>query len=228
LEETGPLEKTVIFCPTQRNAREVAALLNDYFNPKFGVDNYAYPIVSDDPESHSVLRNRFARFDEPFPVVATTVDVLSTGIDVPPIKNIIFLKHVGSKVEFHQIIGRASRLAEKAGKFTFRVIDFTGATRLFDEWDVPKYEPERDRPTDWYLNLLIVDDETLEPVKGADLVVHVSPGKPVHVVAGDDGRVFLSNVPREAVLVDVRAPGYRPKKTYVSTFPTHRERPHLP
>jgi len=219
LNETGPLAKTVIFCPTQRHAREVAALLNNYFNPKFRIDNYAYPIISDDPEAHRILRNSFANAEETFPVVATTVDVLSTGIDVPPIRNIIFLKHVGSKVEFHQIIGRASRLAENMRKFTFRIIDFTGATRLFDSWDFPPYKPKKDRPTDWYLNMVIVDDETLEPVKGADVVVHIKPGKPLHIVAGDDGRIFLSNVPREAVLVDIRAKGYKPKKTYVSTFP---------
>lgn len=224
LKETDPLAKTVIFCPTQRHAREVAALLNNHFNPIFNVDNYAYPIVSDDPEAHRVLRNSFANAEEVFPVVATTVDVLSTGIDVPPIKNIIFLKYVGSKVEFHQIIGRASRLAENQRKFTFRIVDFTGATRLFDSWDFPPYEPEEDRPTDWYLNMVIVDSETLEPVKGADVVVHVQPGKPVHIIAGDDGRVFLSNVPREAVLVNIRAPGYKPKKTYVSTFPKPNNR----
>ncbi|WP_297495742.1 EcoAI/FtnUII family type I restriction enzme subunit R [Thermococcus sp.] len=220
LEETNPFEKTVIFCPTQRHAREMATLLNNYFNPKFKVDNYAYPIVSDDPEAHAILRNSFANAEETFPVVATTVDVLSTGIDVPPIKNIVFLKHINSKVEFHQIIGRASRLYERGRKFTFRIIDFTGATRLFDDWDVPEYKPDEDRPTDWYLNMVVVDDETLEPVKGADVVVHVRPSKPVHVVAGDDGRVFLRNVPREAVFVDIRARGYQPKKTYVSTFPT--------
>ncbi|ASJ15073.1 EcoAI/FtnUII family type I restriction enzme subunit R [Thermococcus radiotolerans] len=219
LEDTDPFAKTVIFCPTQRHAREVAALLNNYFNPKFRVDNYAYPIISDDPEAHRVLRNSFANAEEQFPVVATTVDVLSTGIDVPPIRNIIFLKHVGSKVEFHQIIGRASRLYDRTRKFTFRIIDFTGATRLFDSWDFPKFKPDKDRPTDWYLNMLIVDDETLKPIKGADVVVHVKPGKPVHIVADDSGRIFLSNVPREAVLVDIRASGYRPKKTYVSTFP---------
>ncbi|WP_048152405.1 EcoAI/FtnUII family type I restriction enzme subunit R [Palaeococcus ferrophilus] len=223
LEETGPLEKTVIFCPTQRHAREVAALLNNHFNSRFGVDNYAYPIVSDDPESHTILRNSFASSQEPFPVVATTVDMLSTGIDVPTIKNIIFLKHVGSKVEFHQIIGRAARIYTRGDvikkKYTFRIVDFTGATRLLDRWDFPPYKPKKERPTDWYLNMAIVDDETLEPVKGADVVIHVKPGKPLHVVAGDDGRVFQSNVPREAVLIDIRASGYRPKKTYVTTFP---------
>ena len=144
---------------------------------------------------------------------------MSTGIDVPPIKNIIFLKHIGSKVEFHQIIGRASRLAENMRKFTFRVIDFTGATRLFDKWDIPDYRAKPNQPTDWYLNLLIVDDETLNPIKGADVVVHVKPGSPVHIIGGDDGIIFLSNVPREAVFVDIRARGYKPKKTYVSTFP---------
>jgi len=49
LEDTDPFAKTVIFCPTQRHAMEVANLLNNYFNPKFRVDNYAYPIISMTP-----------------------------------------------------------------------------------------------------------------------------------------------------------------------------------
>lgn len=219
LEETDLLAKTVIFCPTQRHAREVAMLLNNYFNPKFGVDNYAYPIIAEDREAHDVLRRKFANSEEMFPVVATTVDVLSTGVDVPPIKNVIFLKPINSKVEFHQIIGRATRIEERARKFVFRIVDFTGATRLFDEWDIPKIEPPKEGKKDWFLRMQILDGDTLEPIKGADIIVFAGPSNPIHVKSDDQGFVFVKNVPREAVKVDIRAKGYRDKETVVSTFP---------
>ena len=219
LEKTDPLAKTVIFCPTQRHAREVARLLNNRFNPKFQVDNYAYPIIADDPESHDVLRRRFANSEERFPVVATTVDVLSTGVDVPPIKNIIFLKPVNSKVEFHQIVGRASRIDERSRKYVFRIIDFTGATRLFDEWDVPQPEPPEKGPRDWFLKMVIVDAVSLEPVKNADIVVYAGPSSPIHVTSDENGFIMVEGVPRKAVRVDIRAKGYKPKETIVSTFP---------
>jgi len=219
LEKTDPLAKTVIFCPTQRHAREVATLLNNYFNPKFNVDNYAYPIIADDVNARRVLRQKFARSEEIFPVVATTVDVLSTGVDVPPIRNVIFLKAINSKVEFHQIIGRATRIDDISRKYVFRIIDFTGATRLFDEWDIPTIEISEDVERDWFLRMQIVDAETFEPIQKADVLVFVSPSNPVHVFSDENGFVTLSNVPRNAVKVDIRAKGYRSKETIVSTFP---------
>ncbi|ASJ16541.1 hypothetical protein A3L04_05360 [Thermococcus chitonophagus] len=227
LEETDPLAKTVIFCPTQRHAREVATLLNNYFNPKFEVDNYAYPIIAEDREAHDILRRKFANSDEKFPVVATTVDVLSTGVDVPPIKNVIFLKPINSKVEFHQIIGRATRIDERSGKYVFRIIDFTGAARLFDEWDVPSLEPPKEGKRDWFLKIQILDGDTLEPIKNADVVVFVSPSNPLHVKSDDEGFIFVEGVPREAVKVDIRASGYKGKETIVPTFPTSNPREYV-
>ncbi len=223
LESTDPLAKTVIFCPTQRHAREVTTLLNNYFNPKYNVDNYAYPIISDDVDARRILRMRFAKSEEIFPVVATTVDVLSTGVDVPPIRNVIFLKPINSKVEFHQIIGRATRLDDASRKYVFTIIDFTNATRLFDEWDIPTIEIEEEKK-DWFLRMQVIDADTFEPIKNADVVIFVGPSNPVHVFSDKDGFVFIDNVPRNAVKVDIRAKGYRGKETIVSTFPDNNPR----
>lgn len=64
--------------------------------------------------------------------MATTVDLLTTGVDVPNVRNIVFLKYVRSAIGFHQMIGRGTRLDPATGKLMFRVYDYTNATRLWD------------------------------------------------------------------------------------------------
>ena len=57
------------------------------------------------------------------PNVAVTVDLLTTGIDVPEICNLVFLRRVNSRILFDQMLGRATRLCPEIGKETFRVFD---------------------------------------------------------------------------------------------------------
>jgi type I restriction enzyme R subunit len=61
--------------------------------------------------------------------IATTVDLLSTGIDIPAVRNIVFFKYVKSPISFHQMVGRGTRLADN--KMMFTIYDYTDATRLF-------------------------------------------------------------------------------------------------
>ncbi|GHU22846.1 hypothetical protein FACS1894172_07890 [Spirochaetia bacterium] len=61
--------------------------------------------------------------------MATTVDLLSTGIDIPAVRNIMFFKYVKSPISFHQMVGRGTRLADN--KMMFTIYDYTDATRLF-------------------------------------------------------------------------------------------------
>ncbi|MHA1609506.1 MAG: EcoAI/FtnUII family type I restriction enzme subunit R [Candidatus Njordarchaeales archaeon] len=217
LESTGPKEKTAIFCVSQSHAAEVAKELNNYFGPIFGVSNYAVRVVADEPYAHEILKE-FKDSEKDFPVVVTTVDLLSTGVDIPPVRNIVFLKHIDSKVVFHQIIGRGSRIDENAGKFTFRIIDYTNATRLFDEWDLPgarKYEG----PADWYLACKIIDAETGRGIPNASVVAILAPSKPVTLNTDEKGSILLKDVPRGSVKIDIRAGGYKRRETTVPTFP---------
>jgi type I restriction enzyme R subunit len=61
--------------------------------------------------------------------IASTVDLLSTGVDIPAVRNIVFFRYVKSPISFHQMVGRGTRLAEN--KLMFTVYDYTDATRLF-------------------------------------------------------------------------------------------------
>jgi len=218
LESTGPKRKTAIFCVSQSHAAEVAKELNNHFCPLFKVSNYAIRVVTDEPYAHEVLKE-FRDSEKDFPVIATTVDLLSTGVDIPPVKNIVFLKPVSSKVVFHQIIGRGARIDEISRKFTFRIIDYTNATRLFDEWDLPKPR-KQEGPSDWYLTCKIIDAETGRGIPKASVVALLAPSKPITIRTDENGYILLKDVPRGSIKIDVSASGYRRKETTVPTFPT--------
>lgn len=222
LESTDPKSKTIIFCVSKEHAREVVKELNNRFNPVFKIDNYSTPIIADETGAHEILRTTFSSSEKNFPVVATTVDLLSTGVDVPPVKNIVFLKSVNSKVEFHQIIGRATRIDDPSRKYGFKIIDFTNATRLFDKWDIPEEFTKEKRfggPSNWFMSCKVVDGETANPVKNASIVAIPSPSNPVHVKTGEDGYILLKGMPRGSVKVDITGGGYKRKEIVLPTFP---------
>jgi type I restriction enzyme, R subunit len=83
----------------------------------------------------------FADVESPTPVIATTSKLLSTGVDLPTVKNIVLFKPIGSIVEFKQIIGRGTRLYPDEDKLSFEIIDYSGATELFED-------PEFDGPAE--------------------------------------------------------------------------------
>lgn len=138
LRRFGPTEKTMAFCVDMDHARLVARLLQNEF-ADLGYHNYAVPIISEEGEAATWLE-QFQDSDKKTPVVATTAELLSTGVDVPACRNIVFMKTIASPLLFKQIIGRGSRVDTATNKEWFRIIDYTGATRLFDEWDRPPGE----------------------------------------------------------------------------------------
>ena len=81
----------------------------------------------------------FISVSAPYPVIATTSKLLSTGADCKMTKLIVLDEMIGSMTEFKQIADRGTRLREKEGKPHFVVIDFRNVTRLFadPDWDGP-------------------------------------------------------------------------------------------
>jgi type I restriction enzyme R subunit len=218
LESTGPKGKTAIFCVSQSHAAEVVKELNNHFCPMFKVNNYAVRVVTDEPYAHEVLKE-FKDSEKDFPVIVTTVDLLSTGVDIPPIRNVVFLKHIDSKVVFHQIIGRGARIDDVSRKFTFRIIDYTNATRLFDEWDLPP-SSWLEGPSDWYLSCKIIDSETGKGIPKVSVVALLAPSKPIALKTDEQGSVILKDVPRGSIKIDVSVSGYKKKETTIPTFPS--------
>lgn len=142
----GPEQKTIIFCARDRHADDVAVAMNNLYaqwcaaSGKPRLEPYAFKCTASVggsgylPDFRGGARHHF---------VATTVDLLTTGVDVPRVRNIVFFKYVRSPIAFYQMVGRGTRIDLPTGKLMFRVYDYTNATRLFGEsfrsrWAAPR------------------------------------------------------------------------------------------
>jgi type I restriction enzyme R subunit len=93
----------------------------------------------------------FADTETDVPVIATTSEMLSTGVDLPTVRNIVLFRTVGSMALFKQMIGRGTRLFLDEDKYSFEIIDYSGATALFED-------PEFDGPPERVVEE-VIDDE---------------------------------------------------------------------
>lgn len=115
-------QKSLIFCVSDAHADMVVDLLKKAFVKQYGsVEDDAVLKITGAADKPLQLIRRYK--NERAPNVAVTVDLLTTGIDVPEICNIVFLRRVNSRILFDQMLGRATRLCEDIGKETFRVFD---------------------------------------------------------------------------------------------------------
>lgn len=129
LDPTGQ-RKTLIFCVNTDHADLVVDVLKDAFEAQYGsVEDDAVIKITGNADKPLELIRRFK--NERLPNVAVTVDLLTTGIDVPEICNLVFLRQVNSRILFDQMLGRATRLCDFDGdaKDSFRVFD---AVRIFE------------------------------------------------------------------------------------------------
>ncbi|MGR3958178.1 EcoAI/FtnUII family type I restriction enzme subunit R [Vibrio lentus] len=161
LSSTDPMAKTIIFCDEQDHAERMRQELVKLIPAAASNRRYVMRITGDDNEGKAQL-SYFIDNDEPYPVIATTSKLLTTGVDAKTCKLIVLDQNINSMTEFKQIIGRGTRLREDYNKLYFTIMDFKGATRLFSdpEFDgepVIVYEPEPDEP--------VVPPEDLPPIE---------------------------------------------------------------
>ena len=139
LKSTDRMQKTIVFCANEDHAERMRIAL-DNLNADMVKQNpdYVVRITSSDAYGKSKL-DYFISVSSPYPVIATTSKLLSTGVDCKMAKLIVLDQMIGSMTEFKQIIGRGTRIREKEGKTHFTVMDFRNVTRLFadPEWDGP-------------------------------------------------------------------------------------------
>ena len=191
LLKTGrPEQKTIIFCATDRHADEVAIQLNNRYrewcqaqgqNP---VQDYAFKCTAAAGSQYiSEIRGSNSHH-----FIAVTVDLLTTGVDLPPVANIVFFRYVRSPIAFYQMIGRGTRLHPPTNKLMCRVYDYTDASKLFHEEFMARFAPKKEEGgTD--------DENSRERVQA--IVVH---GLDVHIA---DAGIYImtSNDAGEAVPV---------------------------
>ena len=135
LEETDPYSKTIVFCEDIEHAERMRqALVNE--NPERVDEDYRYVmrITGDSDEGRDQLDN-FMDPESRYPVIATTSEMLSTGVDVETCELIVLDRNIGSMTHFKQIIGRGTRVREEFEKVSFTIMDFRGATRHFADPD---------------------------------------------------------------------------------------------
>lgn len=139
LKSTDRMAKTIVFCPTEEAAERMRiALVNHNADKVKENPDYCVRITGSDDYGKSKL-DYFISVSSPYPVIATTSKLLSTGADCKMTKLIVLDEMIGSMTEFKQIIGRGTRLREQDGKTHFVVMDFRNVTRLFadPDWDGP-------------------------------------------------------------------------------------------
>lgn len=118
-------QKTLIFCVTDAHADLVVKLLKDEFKKQYGsVQDDAVIKITGSADKPLQLIRRYK--NERNPNVAVTVDLLTTGVDIPEICNLVFVRRVNSRILYDQMLGRATRLCEEIEKETFRVFDAVG------------------------------------------------------------------------------------------------------
>ncbi len=189
LQTGGPHQKTVIFCARDTHADRVAAQMNNLYadwcakNSYKRLEPYAFKCTASVGGSKYIADLRGSQRSH---FIATTVDLITTGVDVPPLKNVVFFKYVHSPIAFQQMMGRGSRIHLPSNKLMFRVYDYTNATRLlgkgFESRSTPTREPKE--PTK-------ERKEKIIRVEGFD--VHINPAG-TYIVTRKEGQLGMVTV----------------------------------
>jgi type I restriction enzyme R subunit len=133
LKKTDRFAKTIVFCVDQEHASEMRTALNN-LNADLvqQFPDYVCRVTADEGDIGRGHMQRFQDVETRTPVILTTSQLLTTGLDAPTCRNVVLVRLVNSMVEFKQIIGRGTRVREEYGKLWFNILDYTGtATRNF-------------------------------------------------------------------------------------------------
>ena len=191
LKRTNPMDKTIIFCNDIDHAERMRrALVN--LNPEQVKknDKYVMKITGDDEIGKAQLDN-FINPKKPYPVIATTSELMTTGVDAKTCKLVVLDQNIQSMTKFKQIIGRGTRIDERYGKLWFTILDFKKATELFadERFDgipekVMDTTPEdiADPESDFEEKLEEISEHDEEQVTGVD----EPPAPPYQVTDTDD------------------------------------------
>ncbi len=137
LKGTDRFAKTLVFCVDQEHAAEMRQeLINLNGDLVRQYPDYVCRVTADEGAIGLTHLSHFQDVDKPTPVILTTSQLLTTGVDAEMVKNVVLARVVGSRSEFKQIVGRGTRLKVDYGKEYFNIIDFTGtATHHFADPD---------------------------------------------------------------------------------------------
>lgn len=170
MHETDPMAKTIIFCVDQEHASHMAKEIGNLNRQVMMTHpDYVVRVTADEGDIGRGHLSNFQDIERTTPVILTTSQLLTTGVDAPTCKNIVIARMVGSMVEFKQIIGRGTRVREDYGKLSFNILDFTGSATV--HFADPEFdgEPEMISETHLDVNGDPIETITLDPEQSVGL-----------------------------------------------------------
>ncbi len=132
--DNDPQQKTIIYCAGDHHSDLVANELNNLYSAwckaqgRRRLPHYAFKCMASNDGQKLIADLRGSQKRN---FIATTMDLLTTGVNIPCIRNIVFFRYIRSPILFSQIVGRGTRVDEVNDKLMFRIYDYTGATELF-------------------------------------------------------------------------------------------------
>jgi len=198
LKRTNRYGKTIIFCVDQEHALDMrSALAKENADLMRIHPNYIARVVSDEGKTGRMHLDDFQDPEKETPVILTTSQMLTTGVDAPTCRNVVLFRPIASMVDFKQIIGRGTRISEEHDKYWFTIIDYVGATRLFSD---PDFDGDPVRVTRTVIDSTGNETETQDSQDGTlrpECEVELQPGEK-EIPAGSEHRV--GELPRKYYL----------------------------
>ena len=150
--------KTIVFCNDIDHAERMrTALISHNSDIAIQNDKYVMQITGDNEEGKRELDN-FINPEEKFPVIATTSELMTTGVDAQTCKLIVLDSEIKSMTKFKQIVGRGTRINEEFNKLYFTILDFRNVTDLFADKEFDG-DPIRIKPVSQDTDLITIIDE---------------------------------------------------------------------
>ena len=197
--------KTIVFCSDIDHAERMRSELSN-LNADLVAQNHKYimQITGDNDEGKRELDN-FINPEEPYPVIATTSELMTTGVDAQTCKVIVLDAEIKSMTKFKQIVGRGTRINEEFGKMYFTILDFRNVTDLFADKDFDG-DPIRVKPVSEETDLggiideeenfdtPIIDEETGEEIEIEPEIRYPEPQTQTSKVQEPREKVYVNGV----------------------------------
>lgn len=127
------MAKTIVFCDDIDHAERMRKALANCNRAEMEKDDrYVMKITGDDKIGKAQLEN-FIDPKQPYPVIATTSELMTTGVNAKTCKLVVLDQNIQSMTKFKQIIGRGTRIEERYDKTWFTILDFKNATKNFED-----------------------------------------------------------------------------------------------
>ena len=210
LKGTDRFAKTLVFCVDQEHAaemrQELVNLNSDLVQP---YPDYVCRVTADEGAIGLTHLANFQDVDKPTPVILTTSQLLTTGVDAEMVKNVVLARVVGSRAEFKQIIGRGTRLKVDYGKEFFNIIDFTGTATL--------HFADLDFDGDPVCIEEVTVDEAGEQIARMELAINTQTADPQDATTAAYGLTEEQIGPGTGIVINEPLNGYttEPRKYYI-------------